>query len=111
MELHAPAYWLLVEVTVSDVYSFVVGVDIEPIMIKKSPYFFFLYLESMYLKYLPCQILNHDFDDKSDLLNDEFSIRLPAITQFKKWSSSNERVGSGEDETSSNQDIKTNVAI
>ena len=33
--------------------------------------------------YLPCQILSHDFDEKSDFLNYEFSIRLPAITQFK----------------------------
>ena len=58
-------------------------------MIKKSPYLFFLYFES----------LSHDFDEKSDFLNYEFSIRLPAITQF----SSKERDGSREDVTSSNQ--------
>ena len=34
----------------------------------------------MYFKYLPCQILSHDFDEKSDFLNYEFSIQLlPAI--------------------------------
>ena len=37
----------------------------------------------MYYKYLPCQILSHDVDEKSDLLIYEFSILLPAITQFK----------------------------
>ena len=37
----------------------------------------------MYYKYLPCQILSHDFDEKSVFLKYEFSIRLPAITQFK----------------------------
>ena len=52
-------------------------------MIKKLPYLFFLYFESMYYKYLPCQILSHDSDEKSDFLNYEFSIWLPAITQFK----------------------------
>ena len=51
--------------------------------IKKWPYLFLLYFESMYHKYLPCQILSHDFDEKSDFLNYEFSIRLPAITRFK----------------------------
>ena len=50
---------------------------------RKSPYLFFLYFESMYYKYLPCQILSHDFDEKSDFLNYEFLIQLPAITQFK----------------------------
>ena len=68
-------------------------------MVKKSPYLFFLYFESLYYKYLLCQILSNDFDEKSDFLNYEFSIRLPAITQF----SSKERVGSREDVTSSNQ--------
>ena len=53
MELHAPAHWLLVEVTVSDVYSFVAGVDIEPIMIKKSPYLFVLYFENLYVFEVP----------------------------------------------------------
>ena len=37
----------------------------------------------MYYRYLPCLILSHDFDEKSDFLNYEFSKRLPAITQFK----------------------------
>ena len=57
----------------------------------------------MYYRYLPCLILSHDFDEKSDFLNYEFSNRLPAITQLKKWSSSKEGVGSREDVTSSNQ--------
>ena len=52
-------------------------------MIKKSPYLFLLYFESMYYSYLPCLILSHDFDEQSDFLNYEFSKRLPAITQFK----------------------------
>ena len=64
-------------------------------MIKESLYLFFLYFESLYYKYLVCQI----FDEKSDFLNYEFSILLPAITQF----TSKERVGSREDVTSSNQ--------
>ena len=50
---------------------------------KKSPYLFLLSFESMYYKYLPCQILSHDFDEKSDFLNYRFSIQLVAITQFK----------------------------
>ena len=45
-------------------------------MIKKSPYLFFLYFGSMYHKYLPCQILSHDFDEKSDFFNYEFSIKM-----------------------------------
>jgi len=65
----------------------------------------------MYFKYLPYQVLSHDFDEKSDLLNYEFSIQSPAITQFKKWSSLKRRVGSREVVTSSIQDIKTNEAI
>ena len=68
-------------------------------MIKKSPYLFFLYFESLYYKYLLCQILSHDFDEKSDFLNYKFSIQLPVITQF----SSKERVGSRENVTSFNQ--------
>ena len=44
---------------------------------------FLLYFESMYYRYLSCLILSHDFDEKSDFLNYEFSKRLPAITQFK----------------------------
>ena len=80
-------------------------------MIKKSAYLFCLYFERMYYKYLPCQILSHDFDKKSNFLNYEFSIWLPANTQLKKWQTSKERVGAREDVMSSNQDIKTNVAI
>ena len=49
-------------------------------------------------------MLGHDFDEKSEFLDYELSIKLPAITQLKsgrvqKW------VGSREDMTSSNQDI------
>ena len=71
---------------------------------QKSPYLFFLHIESMNYKYLPCQILGRDFDEKSEFLNYEFSIRLPAITQFKNGGVQ-KRVGSREDVTSSNQDI------
>ena len=76
---------------------------------QNSPYLFSLHFESMNYKYLPCQILSHDFNEKSDFLNYEFSIRLPAITQFKSGRVQ-KRVESREDVTSSNQDIKTNVA-
>ena len=41
---------------------------------QKSPYLFFLHFESMNYKYLPCQVLGHDFDKKSDFLNYEFAI-------------------------------------
>ena len=58
----------------------------------------------MNYKHLPCQILGHDFDEKSDFLNYEFSIRLPAITQLKNGQVQ-KKVGSREDVTSSNQDI------
>ena len=68
---------------------------------QKSPHLFFLCFESMYYKY---QILSHDFDEKSDFLNYEFSIRLPAITQLKNGRVQ-KRVGSREDVTSSDQDI------
>ena len=44
---------------------------------------FLLYFESMYCRYLPCLILNHDFDEKSDFLNYEFSKRLLSIIQIK----------------------------
>ena len=76
---------------------------------QNSPYLFFLHFESMNYKYLPCQILSHDFKEKSDFLNYKFLIRLPAITQFKSGRVQ-KRVESREDVTSSNQDIKTNVA-
>ena len=55
----------------------------------------------MYYRYLPCLILSHDFDEKSDFLNYEFSKQLRTITQFKNGSK--ERVGLREDVTSSNQ--------
>ena len=61
---------------------------------QKSPYLFFPYLESMYYKYLPCQILSHEFNEKCDFLNNEFSIRLPAITQFKNGLLQKREVGS-----------------
>ena len=43
---------------------------------------FLLYFESMYHRHLPCLILSHDFDEKSDFLNYEFSKRSPAIGGF-----------------------------
>ena len=63
----------------------------------------------MYYKYLLCQILSHDFDKKSNFLNHVFWIRLLAITQLKNGRVQ-KRVGLREHVTSSNQDIKTNVA-
>ena len=71
---------------------------------QESPYLFFLHFESMNHKYLPCQILGHDFDENSDFLDYELSIRLPASTQLKNGRVQ-KRVGSKEDVTSSNQDI------
>ena len=71
---------------------------------QKSPYLFFLHFESMIYKYLPCQILGHDFDQKFEFLDYELSIKLPAITQFKNGRVQ-KRDGSREDDTSSNQDI------
>ena len=50
---------------------------------KKSPYLFFLHFESMIYNYLPCQILGHEFNEKSEFLDFELSIKLPAITQLK----------------------------
>ena len=69
-----------------------------------QPYLFFSHFESMIYKYVPCQILDHDFEEKSDFLNYEFSKRLPVITQLKNGRVQN-RVGSKEDVTSSHQDI------
>ena len=54
-------------------------------MIKKSPYLFFLYFGSMYYKYLPCQILSHDFDEKSDFLDQDVLIGWLHI-QVTFWS-------------------------
>ena len=71
-------------------------------MIKKSLYLLFSYFKSLHYEYLLCQILSHDFDEKSDFLNYEFLIQLPAITQF----SSKERVGLREDVMSSNQTMQ-----
>ena len=76
---------------------------------QKSPYLFFLHFESMIYNHLPCQILGHDFNEKSEFLDFELSIKLPAITQSKNGRVQ-KRVGSREDVTSSNQDIYTNVA-
>lgn len=50
---------------------------------QKSPYLFFLHFESMIYNHLPCQILGHDFNEKSEFLDFELSIKLPAITQLK----------------------------
>ena len=58
----------------------------------------------MIYKYLPCQILGHDLDEKSEFLDYELSIKLPTITQLKNGRVQ-KRVGSREDVTSSNQDI------
>ena len=58
----------------------------------------------MIYKYLPCQILGHDLDEKSKFLDYELSIKLPTITQFKNGRVQ-KRVGSREDVMSSNQDI------
>ena len=58
----------------------------------------------MIYKYLPCQILSHEFDEKSEFLDFELSIKLPAITQLKNGRVQ-KRVGSREELTSSNQDI------
>jgi len=52
--------------------------------------------------------LRHGFDEKSDFLNCEFLIWLPAITQFKM--AKFKRTVESRDVTSSSQDIKTNVA-
>ena len=71
---------------------------------QKSPHPFFLHFESMNYKYLLCQILGHDFDEKSEFLDFELSIKLPAITQLKNGRVQ-KTVGSREELTSSNQDI------
>ena len=73
---------------------------------QKSPYLFFLHFESMIYNYnyLPCQILGHDFNEKSGFLDFELLIKPPAITQFKNGRVQ-KRVGSREDVTASNQDI------
>ena len=56
---------------------------------------FLLCFESMYYRYLPYLILSHDFDEKSDFLNYEFSKRLPAITQFKNGLVQKRELGRG----------------
>ena len=73
---------------------------------QKSPYLFFLHFESMIYNYyyLACQILGHDFKEKSEFLDFELLIKLPAITRLKNGQVQ-KRVGSREDVTSSNQDI------
>ena len=65
---------------------------------QKSPHLFFLHFESMIYKYRQYQILGHIFDKKSEFLDYELSIKLPAITQFKNGRV--QRVGSREDVTS-----------
>ena len=49
-------------------------------------------------------MLGHDFDENSEVLDYELSIKLPDITQFKNGRVQ-KRDGSREDDTSSNQDI------
>ena len=63
----------------------------------------------MIYKYLPCQILGHDFDEKSEFLDYELSIKLPAITQVKNGRVQR-RVGSRENVTSSNTISKQTYA-
>ena len=58
----------------------------------------------MIYNYLPCEILGQDFNKKSEFLDFELSIKLPAITQLKNGRVQ-KRVGSREDVMSSNQDI------
>ena len=71
---------------------------------QKAPYLVLLHFESMIYNYLPCQILGLDFNEKSEFLDFELSIKLPAITQFKNGRVQ-KRVGSREDVMSSNEDI------
>ena len=61
----------------------------------------------MIYKYLPCQILGHDFDEKSEFLDHKLPIKLPAITQFKNGQVQ-KRVGSREDVTNSGCSNSTN---
>ena len=37
----------------------------------------------MIYKYLPCQVLGHDFDGKSEFLDYELSIKLPPFLNSK----------------------------
>ena len=69
-------------------------------MIKKSPYLFFLYFWSMYCKYLPCQILSHDWPEVR-LFEPRILDAIARHYSIQKWPSTKER----EDVTSSNQDI------
>ena len=86
--------------------TFILRARAATIFYQKSPYLFFPYLERMYSKYLPCQILSHDFNEKCDFLNNEFSIRFPAITQFKNGLLQKRELGSRRDVTSYNQTLK-----
>ena len=73
-------------------------------MIKNHLTFSFYILKVWITSTYHAKILGHDFDEKSNFLNYELSIRLPTITQLKNgWVQ--ERVGLREDVTSSNQDI------
>ena len=65
-------------------------------MIKNHLTFSFFHFESMIYKYLPCQILGHDFDEKSEFLDFELSIKNAAITQSKNGRVQ-KRVGSREE--------------
>ena len=49
----------------------------------------------MIYKYLPCQILGHDFDEKCEFLDRELSIKLPVITQFKNGLVQRRELGQG----------------
>ena len=62
---------------------------------QKSHYLFLLHSESMIYKDLPCQILGHDFDEKSEFLDYELSIKLPAIIQFKNGLVQKRELGQG----------------
>ena len=75
-------------------------------IIKKSPYLFFPRLESMNYKYLLCQILSHDFNEKCDFLNNEFSTRLPAIAQLKNGLLLKRELRSSEDVASYNHTLQ-----
>ena len=44
----------------------------------------------MIYKHLPCQILGHDFDEKSEFLDYELSIKTAHHYSIKKWPSSKE---------------------
>ena len=55
-------------------------VNIEAFALLLFILIYHLHFETMIYKYLPCQILGHDFDEKSEFLDYALSIKLPAIT-------------------------------